>query len=455
MELPKNLTENEHLILILIFLVGFGFYLYILTRHLLIYGIDGPYYLVQVEHLLKNGSLKHGDPPLAFLIFAFFTLVLNGNTTLGIRVGLALVSALSAIPAYFYVKKVSNSQLCGYVAMLVCVFAAPHVRLLNDLLKNAVGILFLLCFVYYLHLISIEGEHSKKNLLFAAVFLVLTGATHVLDFGVALLFLTIYMLTGFFFLRNWKKLAKNAVVLLAIVGLFAAGALITFPSLFTDFFKGVSFLQDLFFEEAGEAPPIFFLFDPVGGSFILPILLVGAVLCFYEWKKGNELETLALAAATLVGALLAFPLIPPEWLWRFLLMEFISMSFILGIAVSKIEKRIVLVAFLLLCVFPLILQGIGVSKNMRPTIREDDYWQLEIISLHVPSNSVIIVDFMYGYWVEYLTGEDIAKKFSLELRLEYAHVLMLIDKLSPRVRNPPHGSIKLVETKRYALYEIP
>jgi len=454
MKLLESIAHKENAVIALIFLVGLGFYLYILTRHPLIYGIDGPYYLVQVEHLLKTGSLKHGDPPLAFFLFAFFTVVFK-DTTLGIRVGLALVSALSSVPAYFYVKKISNSQLCGYVAMVVCLFAAPHVRLLNDLLKNAVGVLFLLCFVYYLHLVVVEEKHGKKNLALAAVFLVLTGATHVLDFGVALLFLTIYVVAGFFFLKNWKRLAKNAAILMAIIGVFAAGALAAFPSLFTDFFKGVSFLQDLFSEETGETSPALFLFDPAGGTLILPVILVGALFAFYEWKKGNEQETLAVATATIIGAFLAFPLIPPEWLWRFLLMEFIPMTIILGFVVSKIKKRTVLAAFLILCVLPLILQGIGASGKMHPMIGEEEYQQLKIISYHVPSNSVIVVDFRYGYWVEYLTGEDIAKKPPSELKLQYDHVLILIDKLSPRQPSLPHGTVKLVETKRYVLYQLP
>lgn len=449
------MVRKENAAVALIFLSGFSFYLYILTRHPLIYGIDGPYYLIQVEHLLKAGSLKHGDPPLAFFIFAFFTGIFNGDATLGIRVGLALVSALSSIPAYFYVKKISNSQLCGYVAMVMCLFAAPHVRLMNDLLKNAVGVLFLLCFVYYLHLVAVEEQQSKKNLALAAVFLVLTGATHVLDFGIALLFLAIYTVAGVFFLKNWKRIVKNAAVLLVIVGVFAAGALAAFPSLFTDFFKGVSFLQDLFSEETGEVPPALFLFDPAGGTLILPVLLVGAFLAFYEWKKGNERETLAVATATTIGAVLAFPLIPPEWLWRFLLMEFIPMTVIFGFAFSKINKRTPLAVFLLLCVFPLILQGIGASGRMHPVIGEEEYQQLKVISSYVPSNSVIVVDFRYGYWVEYLTGEDIVKKPPLELKLEYDHVLILIDKLSPRQPNLPHTAMKIVETRRYVLYELP
>ncbi len=450
----KSVTKNEYLILALIFILGFSFYLYILTRHALIYGIDGPYYLLQVEGLLETGRLKYGDPPLAFFIFAFFTLIFSGDITLGIRVGLALFSALSVFPIYFWVKKASNSQFCGMIAMFVCIFAAPHVRMMNDLLKNAVGIFFLLCFIYYLHLMAVENKNDKRNLLCATLFLLLTGITHILDFGVALLFLITYGFTAVLLLENWRKFVKHACILLVIVSLFAAGALIVFPSLFTDFFKGLGFLRDLFSEAAGEASPLLFLFNPVSGSFILPVLLVGAILSFHEWRNRNKIETLTIVAVTIVGTLLSFPLIPAEWLWRFLLMEFIPMAFILGYIFSKIEKGMTLLIVLFLCVFPLVLQGIVISGSMRPTIGEEDYHQLEIIDTYVPPNSTIIVDFRYGYWVEYVTGADIAKKPSPELWREYNHVFMLTDKLSPRFQKPPQGSVKIVETLRFTLYEL-
>ncbi|KPV65500.1 MAG: hypothetical protein AOA65_0104 [Candidatus Bathyarchaeota archaeon BA1] len=48
-----------------------------------------------------------------------------------------------------------------------------------------------------------------------------------------------------------------------------AAAFIVFPSLFTDFYKGIWFLQDLFAASVQENP-IFFLLDPRGGGLIMP-----------------------------------------------------------------------------------------------------------------------------------------------------------------------------------------
>jgi hypothetical protein len=453
MKLVKNFIRREHIVLFLIFVLGFGFYLYILTRHSLIYGIDGPYYLTQVRSLLENGRLVYGDPPLAFFIFAGFTLVFGRDVTFGIRVGVALFSALSTFPIYFLIRKVTNFKVAGYAAMLACIFSVPHIRLMNDLLKNAIGAFFLLCFVYYLHCLAVEKE-NRKNLLFSTVFLLLTGATHILDFGVALLFLMSYLILALFLGVNRKNFVKNAGTLLLITLIFGILVFLTFPSLFADFYKGLAFLQDLF-KETGQSSPLLFLFNPMEGVFILPILATGVVLSFYEWRTGKREATLAIAAFTIAGLLLSLPFIPHEWLWRFLLMEFIPIAFIVGYSMSKMETKITLTILILLSLFPLILQGIAGSGPMRPTIQEEDYTELELIGEFVLSNSVIVVEPRIGYWFQYITRYNFATRLSPELWRSFEHVLLLIDKLSSKIPPIPLNSTKIVEGNRFILYELP
>ena len=78
--------------------------------------IDGPYYLIQVRGILTTGGIIYGDPPLTFYLLALFSLI-SGDIMLGVKVGAALLSALSLIPAYFLIKRVGRSislalQLC-------------------------------------------------------------------------------------------------------------------------------------------------------------------------------------------------------------------------------------------------------------------------------------------------------------------------------------------------------
>ena len=93
--------RNSRLVVALIWAIGFAFYLEILTRHPLMYGIDGPYYLVQVRSLLEAGRLEYGDPPLSFVLFAIFSTIFGGALAFSIRVCVAIFGALSSVATYF------------------------------------------------------------------------------------------------------------------------------------------------------------------------------------------------------------------------------------------------------------------------------------------------------------------------------------------------------------------
>ena len=446
----------EHLAVFSIIVIGFVFYLWILTRHSLIYGIDGPYYLIQVRSLLESGQLAHGDPPLSLLLFTFFTLLVGGDMTLGVRVGVAFFSALSTVPLYFLIRKITQKEYAGYVAMLACTFSAPHIRMMNDLLKNAVGVCFLLFFVYYLHNMVFSDE-GRKNMLFASLFLVLTGATHVLDFGVALLFFSLYLVIVLVFNVHRRQFVKAVGFISLILGLFIAVAFIIFPSLFTSFFKGFYFLQDIF-SASEQGAPIFFLFDPRGGSMTLFVLTVGVILAVYERRiKENREAVLVLTVTTIVGWLLCLPFIPPEWLWRFLLMEFIPVAIILGYSSSKMERKMALTIFLILVIFPLILQSVEASKNMGPTINEKGYHELAMMSDYIiPSNSVIVVKPQIGYWIQYVTRCDVARTPSQEFWQSYEHVLVLIKKIPSQPYSIPPGAKMppLFDGEMFVLFEL-
>jgi hypothetical protein len=44
------------------------------------YGIDGAYYLIQVERILSTGMMKYPDPPLSFYLFSALTLLVENDT---------------------------------------------------------------------------------------------------------------------------------------------------------------------------------------------------------------------------------------------------------------------------------------------------------------------------------------------------------------------------------------
>ena len=436
----QDFVKRERLVLSLLFILGFIFYLFVLTEHSLIYGVDGPYYLVQVESLLEKGQLAYNDSPFVFYLLAFFSFLAGGDATLGIKIVIALFSALSAIPLYFWVKKALHSNVAGYVAVIALVFSASFLRLMSDFLKNAVGIFFLLCFLYYLHSLATEKE-NKRNLFFAVFFLALTGLMHKLDFGVAMLFTMVYLIIGFFFAVN-KSIAKNiGALVLAIIALGLA-ALLVFPSIFSSqFFSGLSYLQALF---AGESQGIALklLFDPLVGILVLPILAIGILLSFFEWRNKNKEAALAVSAATIAGLALSFPFIMEQLLFRSLLMEFIPMALILGYCATKLEEKSIVPVLIPLVLFLLIAQAIVMSSVIGPTISETDYNELRYIAKFVPSKAVVVsqVPHGYWYWVLYTSKSNITKDYSRELWQDYEHVLLLAFKQEKSAASQAPGS---------------
>ena len=125
----NRLRKNrlEYFVVFAVFVFGFMFYLLVLLKNELVPMIDGPYYLIQVRSLLTTGGLVYGDPPLTFYLLSV-TSALLGDISLGVKVGVSLFSALSTVPAYFLMKKVTKTSFAGITAMLFIIFSAPYIR---------------------------------------------------------------------------------------------------------------------------------------------------------------------------------------------------------------------------------------------------------------------------------------------------------------------------------------
>ena len=163
---------------------------------------------------------------------------------------------------------------------------------------------------------------------------------------------------------------------------------------------------------------------------------------------------LVLLSSVLVGALLGLPFIPPHWLWRFLLMEFIPASIIVGCASSVMRSRTSLAIFLILCLSPVILQSYEAALRTRPTIGVEEYQELQRLGEVVQPNSVVITHFPIAYWVQYVTRCDVAKQPSPGLWQSYRHVYLLYQRGRGPPPHPPPESRILFQGKRFILFEL-
>jgi len=86
-----------------------------------------------------------------------------------------------------------------------------------------------------------------------------------------------------------------------------------------------------------------------------------------------------------------------------------------------------------LCLSPLIVQAVDMRMFVRPTISYAGYLDLTEMRKRIPADSVVIAQGSLGYWVEYISRVDVARKPSPSLWQSYSHVLGLFD----RRRMPP------------------
>ena len=159
------------------FVIPFIINLLVYTRYPIMYGIDGPYYIVQERSLITSGWIKYPDPPLAFLILVPFYLLGGG---LGIKIGVVLLISLSSLLIFRTIKSLSKSSLVALFSSIVFGASPYTMRLYTDFIKNALGLLFIISFFYSLFCI----KDSKIRVTCMVSSVIACGLTHVLDFGV-------------------------------------------------------------------------------------------------------------------------------------------------------------------------------------------------------------------------------------------------------------------------------
>ncbi len=440
-------TIVEYSLVIILLTGGFMLYYWVLTRGSIMPGIDGPYYLIQVRSILETGLMIYDDPPLTFYLFALFSEFLGGVYN-GVVIGVSALAALSAIPIYFFVRKVTGSRLSAIASIIFFLYSTYHVRLVADLMKNAVGVLFLAGFIYYLHDTAFNG-YRKRSIILSIIFLTLTAFTHILDLGVAILFLVLYTIVVPLLQRRKQFLKSAGIMWSFLITLLFVGSMVT-PFYFTDIGKGIAFAEDLLqpnpsSQTEPQLPPPEQQ-APLPGKqapqnyapmwLTIPFLIAGAIMSGKELIDGNKQKATVLIVATTVGILLILPFIPQIWLWRFTLMEFIPLSIIFGVILSSVKKKTIIILSIFILT-PVSIQAVQAVDSIPVSITEEGYRDLEAMKSMVPSDSVIVVSNKRGaYWVEYLLRVETITSLSPSLDTGYENTFIISDL---RMRRPlPH-----------------
>lgn len=407
MQRPKTATIA---IALLLFTLTVAYSYWAMTRTYALPSIDGPYYYIQVNSILRTGLIEYADPPLTFYVFTAFALAI-GNVTTGVLVGSAVFAGAASVAAYLLVKHIFKEQIPAVAAGLVTALAAEHISMSVNVMKNGFGVVFIIGVIFFLQRCLDLEKHSKWNIAGAISCFVLTLFSHVLDEGVALLFIGGYFLFSLL-LKERKHLLKRYAPIITTTAIIAVLAFVLVPSYFGDFNKGLIFVSDVTTQTPATAAQNFGPRGAVGAGWevnnpwIILFLALGVCLTLYEWFRGDRKKAALVGCASIIGIGLVLPFIPADFAWRFELMEFISVAVIVGYtcaALTRLNKKDYAVLAMVALLVPVAFVGYQTASSFTPTITSQQYSDLNQMAHQVSANnSVLFIQNggMSAYWSE-------------------------------------------------------
>ncbi len=395
-------------------------------RYPIVYGIDGPYYLIQLRHILLEGVMKYPDPPLTYyLLLPFYLLSENGN--LGLKVAVAFYGGLTSLILYLSFRKMG--ELSGLTAALTFIISPYTLRLANDFLKNYVSLLFIASFIY----VIVKEKDGRRVIIFSSLSAIAAALSHVLTYGVLALLSTFILAFSLIRSERSKAMIYGAAAASITSFLLLAAALAAAPQIVGyDTNKLLSFLENPF----GKGMPV--LRMQVN---FLPSILIGLAGVLYCLLRRGKFSAIVMASGPLL-ILLNLPLISGSWLFRFSLMSSILIPPIMAIIVGEVRSRVKATAFLLL-VGLMTMITVPTIRLLRPSISLQEYSELQAISDRLPiGSSILVPNTRLRYWVEALHEESyqiLEKPPSPSERLNSLYII--VEKRPPILRLPPRAEV--------------
>jgi hypothetical protein len=444
------------IILFAIFIFSFLLDMYVLTRYNLSYGLDGPFYDLQVLNILQAGIPASNDPPLAYYVLTPFV-ALSGNSFLGIKIGMSLIGSLMAFPAFLLTEMFSRklnveSKVPALLSAFLITVNTFYFQMIGDFMQNLVGVFFLLILLYFAVKWLENPKKWKKYGTLTVILLVCNIFTHIYT-GILAVVLFISLLLFSAGLRSYKT-GKMQGFDLKILGvlciLIIAGLTVLFtiyPVMFSKFTTVLSFLNNSSTGSSDlargvSANPTIFLTVP----FILGFFATITVL--YRGLK-NKIGTMGIIskktllswvyivmAIVLIGLTVA-PSVDSQYKSRFIALAFVPIALMVPLGLKLIENWLskkypsrkwlkigLISALAIIFAISSFYTATEEFSGMGPSITSEQYNSLLQIKANmsekIDPNSIILVDdYHTGYWVQYVLGMPVETGNLSELQEKY------------------------------------
>lgn len=409
-------------------------------------GVNALYYPIQVRSLIENGHLAYDDLPVVFWLEALVAQILSlfnresfsDCIILASKLVDSVFPVLSAIPVLLLIRewqnKDSKKKLDSLIPIAFSVIYWSPLAMTSDLQKNAISIVWVYFFIYFLYKCL---QNSKwKYFLLASGFLILIGLTHIGSFGLALLFLFIIAIAT---LSSGKIGRKNILISFIFLLLVLIGIL-GFIYLFIDSVRVKRLFSAIFEFKLFENNLVSLIINkypiPIALHDIINMIVINMIaiysLVFLVQKKDSLLKSkrLIFVGLIVISFALSSPIIGQEWFNRLLQMAYVPASLILSFLVIE-SNDIVIKRFISGFVTVLILISIimGFTVKRQPSISEESYLELNQIKkiIDKPDSTLIVARHGLEWWVAWVLRTKVAqdKAINPDTWLHYDTILFL------------------------------
>jgi hypothetical protein len=405
--LRKKIERKVLLAALCIFLVGFSIALVTVLQNHFISGVDAPYYVYQVGHLLEHGSTSEFAPPVVFYTMAGFSLFV-GDVTLGVKIGQALFPTLMGLTTFLLVKYLIKDNFAALsvalITTLIGVGMAEVVGAIKNMAAMALAPLFYLFFLKF-----VRGEGRKwtiKTLKIGKRKLALTLSTSLVISALLFLFLmtTHFLTAGFVFMSvvayvafytgyrrkiPWREfkffVLVGVLISFALLSITVRNHIVGFANTFAESYPVPGGLFP-FTTQTGEFPMIVFI----------PLIALTLPAMWFILRQRDRRGQL-LVAALLTALLCSQPwIITPNFCFRFGFMIFLSIPALLGISIlvaKRFHPKAASGILVVLIIFAFVMFG-GMTTGLAQVgpsgaISEEQWNALIGLDEQLPENCII------------------------------------------------------------------
>lgn len=431
-------------VLVGFFVLSVLFDLVVLNLYPLSYGMDGPFYDIQIRSVATTGFPSSGDPPLVYYLFYLFSVPLG--SMMGIKVAMALIGSSLVFPAFLVAKSLVPPQqevrgdVVGLLSAFLMVFNVYYLRMIEDFVQNLFGIVFVLWFVYVFSYWLANPHNSQKT---AATGLVGLAAILTHLYAAALVVTLATLGVVFYLLRRWRiegSVGKRDLVVVAgglVGGLVVVMLLVLLiPPLAQNFSKVLGFITDFWNDNPANITDdtntfVVFITAPFVFGFLTLTrnIIESTEVSLVGDCKEKELQRLFMSITVAFLAVIIFllgsPIFEGSWRMRFILLAFVPISLVSPLALLVVEDVIANVlekrkhlqlathSIAALMVLATLVSALTFVPTMGPTITEEQYDELVRINevvfgeQHLVSNEVFVAAaFGMNYWIQLVFDQE-------------------------------------------------